>query len=61
MCREIFTSNGIAVKESDGQRISSVQDIVRKDYIAVIDADECIHTDFFDFLIEEKVESLSMP
>ena len=56
-----FVRNGIAVHESDGQRISSVQDLIREDYVAVIDADEYLHSGLFDFLVEEKVESLSMP
>ena len=61
LCREIFARNGVAVHESDGQRISSVQDLIREDYVAVIDADEYLHSGLFDFLVEEKVESLSMP
>ena len=61
LCREIFARNGIAVHESDGQRISSVQDLIREDYVAVIDADEYLHPGLFDFLVEEKVEALSMP
>ena len=61
LCREIFARNGIAVHESDGQRISSVQDLIREDYVAVIDADEYLHPDLFSFLDEEKVESLLMP
>ena len=61
LCREIFGRNGVAVHESDRQRISSVQDLIREDYVAVIDADEYLHSGLFDFLVEEKVESLSMP
>ena len=61
LCREIFARNGVAVHESDGQRISSVQDLIREDYVAVIDADEYLHSGLIDFLVEEKVESLSMP
>ena len=61
LCREIFERNGIALHESDGQRIGSVQDLIREDYVAVIDADEYLHPDLFDFLSEEKVESLMMP
>ena len=61
LCREIFARNGIAFHESDGQRISSVQNLIREDYVAVIDADEYLHPDLFSFLDEEKVESLLMP
>ena len=61
LCREIFARNGIAFHESDGQRISSVQDLIREDYVAVIDADEYLHPDLFSFLDQEKVESLLMP
>ena len=61
LCREIFALNGISVYESDGQRISSVQDLIREDYVAVIDADEYLHPDLFSFLDQEKVESLLMP
>ena len=43
LCREIFARNGIAFHESDGQRISSVQDLIREDYVAVVDADEYLH------------------
>ena len=61
LCREIFALNGIAVHESDRQRISSKQDLIREDYVANIVADEYLNPGLFDFLIEEKVESLSMP
>ena len=61
LCREIFARNGIAFHESEGQRIGSVQDLILEDYVAVIDADEYLHPDLFDFLSEEKVESLMMP
>ena len=61
LCREIFARNGIVLHESEGQRISSVQDLIREDYVAVIDADEYLHPDLFSFLDEEKVESLLMP
>ena len=61
LCREIFARNGIDFHESEGQRISSVQDLIREDYVAVIDADEYLHPDLFSFLDEEKVESLLMP
>ena len=61
LCREIFARNGIAFHESDGQRISSVQNLIREDYVAVIDADEYLHPDLFSFLDQEKVESLLMP
>lgn len=61
LCREIFARNGVAVHESDGQRISSVQSLIREVYVAIIDADEYLHPGLFDFLVEEKVESLSMP
>ena len=61
LCREIFARNGIVFHESEGQRISSVQDLIREDYVAVIDADEYLHPDLFSFLDEEKVESLLMP
>ena len=61
LCREIFARNDIAIHESEGQRISSVQDLIHEDYVAVIDADEYLHPDLFSFLDEEKVESLLMP
>ena len=61
LCREIFARNGIVLHESEGQRISSVQDLICEDYVAVIDADEYLHPDLFSFLDEEKVESLLMP
>ena len=61
LCREIFARNEIAFHESDGQRISSVQDLIREDYVAVIDADEYLHPDLLSFLEQEKVESLLMP
>ena len=61
LCREIFVRNGIAFHESEGQRISSVQGLIREDYVAVIDADEYLHPDLFSFLVQEKVESLLMP
>ena len=61
LCREIFARNGIAFHESDGQRISSVQDLIREDYVAVVDADEYLHPDLIDFLVEENVDSLAMP
>ena len=59
LCREIFARNGIAFHESDGQRISSVQNLIREDYVAVIDADEYLHPDLFSFLGEEKVRLIS--
>ena len=61
LCREILARNGISFYESDGQRIGSVQDFIREDYVAVIDADEYLHPDLFSFLEEEDVESLLMP
>ena len=61
LCREIFAKNAIQFHESEGQRIGSVQDLIREDYVAVIDADEYLHPDLFHFLDEEDVESLLMP
>ena len=61
LCREIFAKNEIRFYESVGQRIGSVQDQIREDYVAVIDADEYLHPDLFRFLEEENVESLLMP
>ena len=61
LCREIFAKNAIQFHESEGQRISSVQDLIREDYVAVIDADEYLHPGLFQFLEEENVESLLMP
>ena len=61
LCRDIFAKNGIEFHESEGQKISSVQDLIREDYVAVIDADEYLHPDLFRFLDEENVESLLMP
>ncbi|WP_038557360.1 glycosyltransferase family 2 protein [Synechococcus sp. KORDI-52] len=61
LCREIFSRNGIVFHESDGQRIGSVQESIREDYVAVIDADEYLHPDLFSFLDEENIESLLMP
>ena len=61
LCRDIFTKNEIHFHESEGQRIRSVQDLIREDYVAVIDADEYLHPDLFGFLDEENVESLLMP
>ena len=61
LCREIFARNGISFFESEGQRISCVHDLIREDYVAVIDADEYLHPDLFRFLDEECVESLLMP
>ena len=61
LCREILARNGISFHESDGQRISCVQDLIREDYVAVIDADEYLHPDLFRFLDDEDVESLLMP
>ena len=55
LCREIFARNGVAVHESDGQRVSSVQDLIREDYVAVIDTDGYLHPGLFDFLVEEKL------
>ena len=50
LCREILARNGISFYESDGQRIGFVQDLIREDYVAVIDADEYLHPDLFSFL-----------
>ena len=61
LCREIFAKNAIQFHESEGQRISSIQDLIREDYVAVIDADEYLHPGLFQFLEEENVESLLMP
>jgi len=61
LCKEIFAKNEIQFHESEGQRISSVQDLIREDYVAVIDADEYLHPGLFRFLEEENVESLLMP
>ena len=61
LCREIFARNGIAFHESDGQRINSVRNLIREDYVAVVDADEYLHPDLFSFLGQDKVESLLMP
>ena len=61
LCREIFAKNAIQFHESEGQRISCVQDLIREDYVAVIDADEYLHPGLFQFLEEENVESLLMP
>ena len=61
LCREILARNGISFFESEGQRISCVHDLIREDYVAVIDADEYLHPDLFRFLDEEGVESLLMP
>lgn len=61
LCRDIFRQNDIQYYESEGQRISSVQHLVREDYVAVIDADEYLHPDLFRFLEEEDLESLLMP
>ena len=61
LCREIFARNGIAFRESDSQRISSVQDLIREDYVVVVDAEEYLHLGLFDFLVEENVDSLAMP
>ena len=60
LCRDIFAKNGIEFHESEGQRIGSVKDLIREDYVAVIDADEYLHPDLFRFLDEENVESLLM-
>ena len=61
LCRDIFAKNQIRFHESEGQRIGSVQDLIREDYVAVIDADEYLHPDLFRFLDEERIESLLMP
>ena len=61
LCREILARNGISFYESDGQRIGFVQDLIREDYVAVIDADEYLHPDLFSFLDEGNIESLMMP
>ena len=61
LCREIFAKNEIQFHESEGQKISSVQDLIREDYVAVIDADEYLHPGLFRFLEEENIESLLMP
>ena len=61
LCREIFAKNAIQFHESEGQKISSVQDLIREDYVAVIDADEYLHPGLFRFLEEENIESLLMP
>ena len=61
MCRKFFELNGIVFHESDGQRINSVRNLIREDYVAVIDTDEYLHPDLFSFLDQEKVESLLMP
>lgn len=61
LCCEIFARNGISIYESEGQRISSVQQEIREDYVAVIDSDEHLYPDLFDFLFDEKAELLSMP
>ena len=52
LCREIFARNGIAFHESDGQRISSVQDLIREDYVAVVDADEYLHPGLLTLLLK---------
>jgi len=61
LCREILARNGISFYESDGQRIGFVQDLIREDYVAVIDADEYLHPGLFSFIDEENIESLMMP
>ena len=61
LCRGILARNGIVLYESEGQRISSKQDLICEDYYTVIDVDEYLHLDLFSFLVEEKVEQLSMP
>ena len=61
LCREIFERNSIQFYESEGQRIGCVQELIREDYVAVIDADEYLHPELFRFLDGEDVESLQMP
>ena len=61
LCREILARNGISFYESDGQRIGFIQDLIREDYVAVVDADEYLHPDLFSFLDEGNIESLMMP
>ena len=38
-----------------------MQDLIREDYVAVVDADEYLHPGLFDFIVEENVDSLAMP
>ena len=61
LCRDILERNDIQFYESEGQKIGCVKDLIREDYVAVIDADEYLHPDLFQFLDEENAESLLMP
>ncbi len=61
LCREILGRNGFGFTEVEGQRVGAVRDLIREDYVAVIDADEYLHPDLIQFIQQEDFQTLSMP
>lgn len=61
LCREILGRNGFGFAEVEGQRVGAVRDLIREDYVAVIDADEYLHPDLIQFIQQEDFQTLSMP
>ena len=61
LCREILGRNGLGFTEVEGQRVGAVRELIREDYVAVIDADEYLHPDLIRFIQEEDFQSLAMP
>lgn len=61
LCREILGRNGFGFTEVEGQRVGAVRDLIREDYVAVIDADEYLHPDLIRFIQQEDFQTLSMP
>lgn len=61
LCREILGRNGFGFTEVEGQRVGAVRDLIREDYVAVIDADEYLHPELIQFIQQEDFQTLSMP
>ena len=61
LCREILGRNGFGFAEVEGQRVGAVRDLIREDYVAVIDADEYLRPDLIQFIQQEDFQTLSMP
>lgn len=61
LCREILARNGFGFTEVEGQKIGAVRELIREDYVAVIDADEYLHPELISFIQQEDFQSLAMP
>ena len=61
LCREILAQNQLSFTEVEGQKITDMHCLIEEDYVAVIDADEYLHSDLLSFIQEEKFQSLAMP